>query len=368
MPDEPALGYQKLMYGAASSNSAPRSKIMWYTEGMIILLDTNVLRNDYLFRNTALQAILREEGLGYRVALPEVVLFEHARHYAVERNQAIKALAKLDGPTESLKEVDDISARELLRQRAAAIRIDIVPVPMVSHEALITRSFRGELPFSDEGRQGYRDALIWETAKVQAETEDVVLLSNDKDFGRGVLAPNLEREAKGLRNKLTRIRTFDAVIKEIVTPRLEELKDMAVSVVSGKQKVGAPQELERRLQEELHKGVVLPRHFLSRDWHDVHFGRLSGTIRITQADVRRLSDKDVLLQLSIETMVDVFGSYWVQIREDEDDVDRELDAYSNELVKMDVDIIATPTLNALKSLTIQQVASVELETDEHGGF
>lgn len=338
---------------------------------MIVLLDTNLLRDDYLFRNTALRAILQEEvKLGYRVALPEVVLFEHARHYAFERNKARKVLLKLDGPSELLIEVDDISAREILRERAAAMRITIVPLPAISHEALITRSFKCEPPFSDEGKQGYRDALIWETAKAQAEHEEVILLSNDNDFGKEVLAPNLEREAKGLPNKLTRIRSFDAFIKEVVAPRLEELKDISASITIGKQPIGAPHELQQRLYEELNKSGVMPHQFSSRYWHDINVERISGPTQPCRADVRKLSDKDVLLQLSINTKIDISGSCWVQVGEDEDDVDRDFDAFDNVPVELDVDVIATPTLDAIKSLTVQKIdtAELDLDLDEHGGF
>ncbi len=59
----------------------------------------------------------------------------------------------------------------------------ILPLPAVTHEAVLERALSGRRPFDQDGRTGYRDALIWHTVLELAQTTtNVVLVSNDGDF------------------------------------------------------------------------------------------------------------------------------------------------------------------------------------------
>ena len=161
----------------------------------VVILDANALRRDFFFRSNAYRVMLWEAREGrLRIVIPEVVIDEVLNLYreAVASQQitirnALRELEVLQA-TEGLDEQQlDVTAAAVafeahLRNVIDYAGIQVAPYPSVSHEEVVKRALDRSPPFSPDGKDGYRDTLLWETAKqlVRDEPqEEFVLISAD---------------------------------------------------------------------------------------------------------------------------------------------------------------------------------------------
>jgi hypothetical protein len=202
--------------------------------------------------------IFVEHGL-VRVCVPEVVVQEVVRGYKRETNDLVAklnslSLSKLNKllrlnlpPTSkelkaSVEPLIDAYESEL-RTRLDERRITIVPVPQTGHQMLLTRALENRKPFDGEGKNGYRDALIWHTVLDVCEqaggiAKVVFITENTSDFcvkKTGELLPELQKEVvdSGLPAVVT-ARDLDATRKylELVEQLDVELAPDGLPVVS----------------------------------------------------------------------------------------------------------------------------------------
>jgi len=75
-----------------------------------------------------------------------------------------------------------------LRTRLNELGAVIISVPSVSHQVVLTRALEKRRPFDANGRDGYRDVLIWHSLLDVAELGHngiVFVTSNTSDFCTG---------------------------------------------------------------------------------------------------------------------------------------------------------------------------------------
>ncbi|ATB34773.1 hypothetical protein CYFUS_000180 [Cystobacter fuscus] len=329
---------------------------------MIVILDTNVLHNDYLFKQASLQAIIRERILGYRVAISTVTLFEHASHYRKDRKEAASMLRRLGVDERAVLPVDDNDARAIIRKNLEAEGIEILPLPAVAHEILIDRAIRGQRPFTQDGKQGYRDALIWETVKANAISEDVTLIAQDNDFGKKDLSPELREETNALTHSVTRYKGYDQFLKEFVAPKLKASK-LENELKNGKRQLSTTAEFLRLLNLELefYSSGASPKELrLPNNAHLFRIEPLNRPPELVDVSARLLGDGDVLLRLTLSTRVDVLAEYRVYMGEDYFEPDYEVYDIP---VTLDVTAITASDLTSINSLSIERVEQNE-DADE----
>jgi hypothetical protein len=81
-----------------------------------------------------------------------------------------------------------------LRARLNELGAVIIPVPSVSHQVVLTRALENRRPFDADGRDGYRDVLVWHSLLDVAELghEAIVFVTNNtSDFCTGKKPPAL---------------------------------------------------------------------------------------------------------------------------------------------------------------------------------
>ncbi|WP_410646524.1 PIN domain-containing protein [Amycolatopsis sp. cmx-4-54] len=184
-----------------------------------VVIDSNAIWNDWALDRSAwgtLQLFV-EHGL-LRVCVPEVVVQEVARGYKRETNDLVvglntlklwklNKLLDLNVPS-TIKEFKAsveprIDAYErVLRARLGERQVTIVPVPQVDQQTLLTRALENRKPFDGEGKNGYRDALIWHTVLdvcrgTSGAAKVVFITENTSDFcvkKSGELLPELQAE------------------------------------------------------------------------------------------------------------------------------------------------------------------------------
>ena len=83
--------------------------------------------------------------------------------------------------------------RDVLRSCHA----EIPGYPSAEHREIVARALSRSQPFDSQGKDGYRDVLLWHTVKELSHESDVILVSNDKRAFAGDnahLSPSLEDE------------------------------------------------------------------------------------------------------------------------------------------------------------------------------
>lgn len=222
---------------------------------MNIVLDTNILFNDWLLRNVNLRVLLQAlNKIGATLYIPEVVRTELVTKFGEELADLKRELDQLrpkwertlrDWPFPTFGDLSVDSEIEQYRNRLehvfAESGTEFCPYPQVTHEEIVDRLLRRVKPFAKEGK-GYRDFLIWKTIlNILGKTEDpVVFISkNTSDFG--------DEEGLGLHSELVRdllelghqpsrvhlVKGLDVFVHDVVKPKLEYVETVADLLESG---------------------------------------------------------------------------------------------------------------------------------------
>lgn len=206
------------------------------------MCDTNAaVRDAHLFRKRGgplLVAMLRAKKA--KLLVPEVLRMEYINQFIQAGDDALqKATKELD----KLKtfcgydmsgflpgsQFGEAQALDILAQLEDVIH----PVPTTPElkVAAADRSINGIRPTSKTDH-GYKDCLIWESLLTLPAGSEVMLLSRDEAafFDEGVLAPNLEKEAKEKGLVLTAYSTTkNPTLMPLVNALKERFADIAVS-------------------------------------------------------------------------------------------------------------------------------------------
>lgn len=339
---------------------------------MLLVLDANLLHDDYLFENAQLRVILAEQAFGYSVAVSEVALREHAKHYAAEKRSIARIVRKLDGAPAMDAQPSLSAAKELIFARANKAGLKILPIPPVPHGDLLERAHEGKRPFAEDGHVGYADALVWESVKVAAKSEEVLLLSKDGDFGGDELDAKLAAEVQPLPHKVSKLRSYGEFIKRHIDPKREVIKQLREDLNSGRaaQEAGA---LKAALRETL-ADFDLPRDILPDDeYYTRGRVRASDVLTLSAIDVRPTGQNQVHLRFEAIVQTEVAAEYWYRDHpDDEDSLARDWDFYTVRL-RVSADAIAPAQLTSVTSITVTSVdvdnSPKESRTpDPHGGF
>jgi len=212
---------------------------------LTIVLDTTELKETPRLEGGLIGLVLTASRLGrVHVALPQVVLDEFKRH---QRRRIEEAIKKIDEGARSLEivsgransstsyTVNDLYAEWLnhIEPRLTSAKAKILPLPEVSHEALLARDLGERKPF-DDGR-GYRDALIWETVlacALEPRNGTVVFVTrNTRDFAdKDALHPHLQDDLRERDLPATRLHlacglkaALETYVQDMLPPSDKEL-------------------------------------------------------------------------------------------------------------------------------------------------
>jgi hypothetical protein len=168
---------------------------------MKVVLDTNVIFNDWELRKPSYQLLLKYAHLSNAVTIiiPEIVILEAVANYKEQiqehYHRAKRARARLHGfgvnetllPTmKPPEEASEMASKEYeFRLRSRVDETAYSPTHnQIAHQDILHRCFSKKKPFRNNGK-GYRDALIWEVLiREVASNEDVTYLvtRNHHDF------------------------------------------------------------------------------------------------------------------------------------------------------------------------------------------
>lgn len=211
---------------------------------MIIVLDTNIFCRDFYARGTQMQLLMKMGN----IIVPEIVFDETLNKHREKLREASSAVQKKLEEYNRLVcnefKIDfeakyaDEDARydefltELLLSHAA---YPPEGYPDVEHKIIVARALSRKKPFKSDGREGYRDYLVWRTVLeiVKRYAEPIHFVSeNPKDFAdendKKKLHADLLEEMQQLQidsTKLTYWSSMKDFIDEVVKPELQKAED-----------------------------------------------------------------------------------------------------------------------------------------------
>lgn len=221
---------------------------------MRIVLDSCAIINDYYMKGAHFRVLLdRLPRLDGTLAIPEVVIEETVNKFREDVAKLNEKGTKYDSDYQRLfgeKEWDSVVDEErsasdyrsdLLSKVLGPIRHEILPYPSVTHESVVSRALRRRKPFDSMGRDGYRDALIWETILGLLRANEAPLhlvTTNSSDFGT---APQLHSQLQeelgenGFSLEVIRYHSSISQLTEaLVLPELPHRDDIAVDIRRGR--------------------------------------------------------------------------------------------------------------------------------------
>jgi hypothetical protein len=208
---------------------------------LYVLCDTNAaVRDAHLFRKKdgrTLIAMLRAKKA--KLLVPEVLRMEYIKQFIQAGDEALLRATKELDRLKTLCGYDmsgilpssqfgEAQALDILVQLEDVIHT--IPTTPELKVAAADRTIRGVRPTSKTDH-GFKDCLIWESLLTLPEGSEVVLLSRDEAafFENGILAPNLEREAKEKGLLLT---AYSTTKNPTLTPLIDALKVRFVDIAA----------------------------------------------------------------------------------------------------------------------------------------
>lgn len=213
---------------------------------MFLFIDSSVLCSDYFMKGINFSLI---ERAGFNIILSEIVVSEVKNKYRESLQEEIK---KANSALKNIKcfglEVSEISTDSIgnaIDKYSDFLDIFVIksgmsfpePYPNVSHESIVNRALSRKKPFKKDGRNGYRDYLVWQSflkfvIGTENETDYYFLTLNHSDFSDDSdvnrLHPDLQEEISALTLGNKRVHYYSKLgefVAKIITPRLEDIQD-----------------------------------------------------------------------------------------------------------------------------------------------
>lgn len=291
---------------------------------MRMLVDSNVIiESGFRLGSQACRILLdSKDRLGIEIVVPELVIMECVQKYKEELTESKRGFenwaknhqriigAKPEIPPE-LHDIDltvdgyEHELRSLLDERGVAI----APIPEIAHHTLAARAVCKERPFSRE-KEGYRDALIWQSVVEQAEETDsdvIFLTSNVTDFAdkrddQFVIHPDLQKYIKNGK-QVELVRSVTKLNQDYVIPTLEDLSSIAKRLRQGElEELDLVAFLSARLGgmlKSVDEWISSEVAGIESDADYLRFDSVSGNIEVESTDVRKLDDNTLLVDVEL---------------------------------------------------------------------
>ncbi len=289
-----------------------------------IVLDTTELKETPRLEGGLIGLMLTASRRGrVNLAIPQVVFDELQRH---QKRQIAEAIKKIDEGSRSLEmisgranpptahTVDDLYGAWLrdIKARLSSANVKILPLPKVSHEALLARDLGERKPF-DDGK-GYRDALIWETTlacALEPGAGTVVLVTrNTRDFAakdKEVLHPHLQDDLRERQLPETRLR-LACGLKAALETHLQDIlppSDKALATALEREVVDRI-DLRRWLLNSLPSAMAgLPHAVITTAGGEVSVQSVAEVEHLEVTSARRFEDNTIHVALTARLRVDM---------------------------------------------------------------
>lgn len=210
---------------------------------MIVVFDTNIWKTNLYLKSSAAAAVrfyIHQHRA--RVGLPEVIRLEVERHLRIDilaMRETIRIKHDgLLGLFDTLKEVvlpTDEEVEALVSKTFSLPGFDLFEVPFGERSAMASFLRTIDKVRPSHRSQQFKDGVIWEDCKQLAESDEVVLVTDDRAFYEGDdlkkgLARVLTEEAEHCRHPLGVVPSLSELLRELRIPITIEDRDLAEPV------------------------------------------------------------------------------------------------------------------------------------------
>ena len=291
---------------------------------MLVFLDSSILCTDFYMKGTCFELIKRASGV--HIILAEIVIDEvKNKHkemllsHMQNANKAIKELNRLTVDSTPLinesflskeeKEYSDFIDMFLIESGSTIAEM----YPNISHKEIVSRALQRRKPFKSDGKDGYRDFLVWytflHTVKSYFMETACFITLNKKDFSdtknEKLLHPDLIADISEFGIEKERVQYWTSIkdyTDNIIIPQLNEADEhekFSNSLLSDK--IGFADPLEGLLTEKA-IGIDL-------DGYDVLIvgenPSISSIEEIYGTEIEKatnVSDNEFLLEIHLDTV------------------------------------------------------------------
>lgn len=213
---------------------------------MFLFIDSSVLCSDYYMKGINFNLIKKA---GLYIVLSEIVLSEVKNKYRESLQEGIKkansALKDIKGLGLEVNEITNDSLENNINEYSDFLDMFVIesgmscpePYPNVSHEDIVNRALSRKKPFKKDGKNGYRDYLVWQSflkfvSNTGNDTDYYFLTLNHSDFSddtdRKKLHSDLQEEINASPLDKKRVHYYSTLrefVEEVITPMLEHIED-----------------------------------------------------------------------------------------------------------------------------------------------
>lgn len=293
---------------------------------MAVVLDTNVVGVESPLGSNPVRVLLDAAARGrLQLVIPELVVLEVVNKWRERVTEQWEKLTSAQaelaryGVTPEVPPLDiDRAATGLdrrLRRTLGEHLVAVPDLPRLPHADLVKRALARQQPFDAKGKDGYRDALLWESVlKVAASGPDVTLISRDaRAFAAdrskgGALAPLLAEEAQRRTGRSASVRLSEdprTVSEPITLEDSDALQDAQKLLEEDSFRLLLADEMEEAVMFFPLAGRAISALELGVPVDDAYIYHFAGAERVEASGAYRLAEGDTLIDLEASVAADV---------------------------------------------------------------
>lgn len=242
---------------------------------MFLFVDSSVLCSDYFMKSIKFRSIKKA---GFHIVLSEIVIAEVKNKYRETLQDGIK---KANSGIEAIKilgvdleKIADETLNNALTVYSDYLDMFVIesgwscpePYPNVSHDDIVNRALLRKKPFKEDGKNGYRDYLVWRTftnfvcSQGNKDDDYYFLTLNTSDFSdradKTKLHSDLQEELSALNLGNKKVHYYSLLtnfFEEVIEPILKHIEnDERLSEFFMKSETTFVQPITKFLESELH--------------------------------------------------------------------------------------------------------------------
>ncbi|HEX8932208.1 MAG TPA: PIN domain-containing protein [Patescibacteria group bacterium] len=288
---------------------------------MFAFIDSSVLCSDFHMQGLSFQ-LLKSSGM--YIVLSEIVIAETKNKY---RELLEEALRKTNAGIRDLQRLgfsavclDENRINEALHEYSEYIDFFIIesgmtipePYPEIAHNLIVERALARKKPFKSDGKNGYRDLLIWNTflnfVKTCGNNEDFFFITlNKNDFSDDKDANKLHRDLladiENMNLTDRRIRYYsslNAFVEEVIKPRLKNIEEKeSISLILLNDQEGFIRPIENYVSKKL-AGFDLNGYDVFVDGENPEVTSFDDISIDDIADISKVSDNEYLITTKVD--------------------------------------------------------------------
>lgn len=292
---------------------------------MLVFLDSNILCTDFYMRGTYFDLLKRASS----IVLSEIVIDEVKNKHKEMIKEHIQSLSKTTSELERLISTPfNMECHNLLSQEQAAyadfLEMFLIesgmtiaePYPTIEHQKIVQRALQRKKPFKSDGKNGYRDYLVWrsflDVAKSYSSETVCFITLNKKDFSdekdEKKLHPDLIAELEELRIDNNRIQYWTSLksfVDCVIKPQLQESEErqkFANSLLGNQDGFSKP--LERLVFDKI-SGFDVSRYDVLVAGENPCVRTIDDIYSTEIENISSVSDEEYLLEIHLDTVCSI---------------------------------------------------------------